>query len=584
MTDAEMRRDLAKLKDIAAAHKSAAAALATEAAVIDGRRLQVFSKVPANLGEIYRSAAVDSPCHSDSQKRYDCFIVYEGHRYTFAEVYESARRLARLLQESYGIGKGDRVAVCGRNSPQWCISYMAATLSGAVVVPMNSWWKGPELEYGLEDSGSRVVVADPPRLKSLQPALKKLQVAAIPMDFHDLLASTPPLTDEAIAAAGVQPEDDASIMYTSGSTGRPKGVLSTHRNIISALYTWKFVKEINEILRPELMEDKDGPQSAILCTVPLFHVTGSHAQFLSCFLYRRKLVMMYKWDPQKALELIEQERVTILHGVPTMTWEVMQAPGFSRADLSSLRNVQAGGAPRPPGHVGQMVRRYPSAAQPGLGYGLTETNAIGAVISGPFYVARPASTGRPSPPVTEVKIVDPEGRAVAAGESGEVCIRGPTVMRGYWRQPQATAAALQDGWFHTGDIGMLDELGFLTLLDRAKDIVIRGGENIACAEVEYAIAEHPAVHEVSAYGVPDTRLGEALGASVMLGPGAALDGAGLRGFLASRIADFKIPRYLFFQREPLTRLASGKIARRQLRQEAITRLGRGGGEGGDEKL
>ena len=605
MTDDDILRDLMKLKEIAAALMGAE--MAVETVAIDGRETAVFAKAPRNLGELFEMGLTEGE---------HCFLVYGDERYSFAETDELARRLARVLREGYGIGKGDRVALCGRNSPQWCIGYMAVTLIGAVAVPMNSWWKGPELEYGLRDSGSRLVLADAPRLRLLEPYLGPLQMQAVLMrgddaeeedgpsqpsegdqphpsgepaegsaprqgdpaltgDYpalHSLLADTAPLSAQDIAGLGVKPEDNATIMYTSGSTGNPKGVLSTHRNIINALWTWKFAKEAGETLHPELVEENPPWQPAILCNVPLFHVTGSHAQFLACFIYHRKMVMMYKWDAEQALRLIEKERISILHGVPTMTWEVLHAPGFKQADLSSLRNVQAGGAPRPPEHLRLITRGFPAIAQPGLGYGLTETNAIGAIITGEMYLARPHSTGRPTPPVTEVRIVNEAGDTLPPEQTGEICIRGATVMRGYWNQPEATAEAIKDGWFHTGDIGKLDALGFLVILDRAKDIVIRGGENIACAEVEYAIAEHPAVNEASAYGIPDTRLGEVLCASLMLKPNAILDAPTLKAFLAQRIADFKIPQHLFFHQQQLPRVASGKIARKALRQQAIDRL------------
>ncbi len=592
------------MKDIAAAHKAPGAALATETVTIDGQSMEAFANVPRNLGELY-ALGLQTPQRD--------FLVYQEERYSFAETLEMAHRLARVLRETYGIGKGDRVAVCGRNSPEWCLTYMASTLIGAIIVPMNSLWKGPELEYGLRDSGSKLVVADAQRLRLLEPHLESLGIPVVVMkpeaeakskpgsesesesesepeagsgseakyksgehcaypEFYSLLEGVVALDEDSIAACAVVPEDDATIMYTSGSTGHPKGVLSTHRGIINALYTWKFVKEINEILRPELVEENPPYEPAILCNVPLFHVTGSHAQFLASFIYQRKMVMMYKWDADKALALIEQERISILHGVPTMAWEVMHSPHFERADISSLRNVQGGGAPRPPEHLQLITRKFPAIVQPGLGYGLTETNAIGAIISGKFYQARPASTGRPTPPVLAMKIVDEGGNKLEAEEIGEICIKGPTVMRGYWNQPAATADVIKDGWFYTGDIGKLDALGFLIILDRAKDIVIRGGENIACAEVEYAIAEHPLVNEVSAYGIPDRRLGEILCASVVLKPETRLDAASLKEFLAERIANFKIPARLFFGYEQLPRVASGKTAKKQLRQETIERL------------
>lgn len=574
LSDEEIRQDLTKLKDIVAQHKAPDADLAVGTAIIDGREQPVFTKVSNTLGELYELGLqeADSP-----------FLIYQKERYSFAESLDMAKRLANVLLLKYQITPGDRVAICARNSPEWCLAYMAITIVGGIVVPMNSWWQGNELEYGLRDSGSRLIFADSPRYQSIGPFLSGLGVQAIlikpaPTDpdslpeFYSLLQSVEPLADDVIESLGITPEHDASIMYTSGSTGEPKGVLSTHRGIINALYTWKFVKEINEILRPELQEPDPEYQPALLANVPLFHVTGSHAQFLNSFVYHRKFVMMYKWDADVALDLIEQERISILHGVPTMTWEVMQSEKFATTDLSSLRGVQSGGAPRPPEHLSMMQEKFPEKALPGLGYGLTETNAIGAIISGKFYYARPNSTGRPTPPLTEVKIVDEDGNTLDNEQVGEICIKGPTLMKGYWNKPEATAEVLKDGWFHTGDIGRLDSLGFLIIMDRAKDIVIRGGENIACAEVEYAICEHPAVSEVSVYGIPDERLGEVPCASVMLKTDEKLTESELKAFLGDKIAAFKIPERAFFQFEQLPRIASGKIAKKLLRQQTIDSL------------
>ena len=572
LTDDEIRADLGKLKDIVLAHKAPDAPLAIHKTTIDGIEYDVFSKVPSNLGELFDLGLEcgDLP-----------FLVYQNERFSFTNAITMARQLARVMSENYKIAKGDRVAICARNSPQWCIAYMASTILGAVAVPMNSWWRGQELDYGLRDSGSKLLFTDPDRFAQVEPYLDTLNLEVVLIkpeantsypEFHQLLEGVKPLSDAEISACNVEPEDNATIMYTSGSTGMPKGVLSSHRNIINALYTWKFVKEITEILRPELVDESPEFQAAILANVPLFHVTGSHAQFLASFIYQRKFVMMFKWDAEQALELIEQERISVLHGVPTMAWEVMQSEKFAQTDLRSLRSVQSGGAARPPEHLNLMVKKFPEKAIPGLGYGLTETNAIGAIISGKFYEARPNSTGRPTPPVTAVKIVDENDVELPPGGIGEVCIKGPTVMKGYWNNPEATADVIKDGWFYSGDIGTLDALGFLIILDRAKDIVIRGGENIGCAEVEYAIAEHPSVSEVSVYGIPDERLGEVPCASIMIAKGKALEYEELRDFLESKIASFKIPAKAFFQHEQLPRIATGKIAKKELRQAAIELL------------
>jgi acyl-CoA synthetase (AMP-forming)/AMP-acid ligase II len=572
ISDDEIRADLERLRDIGAAHKAPGAPLATETLTIAGRELEVFSNVPKNLAGVYELGlkAADRT-----------FLVYREERFSFAQSLDMTARLAAVLRQRYGIHKGDRVAICARNSPEWCISYMAITTVGAVVVPMNSWWKGPEIKYGLDDSGSKLVLLDADRLQQISPYLNDLDIEVITIkptatsaypEFYSLIESVEPLSAAGISALQVEPEDNATIMYTSGSTGHPKGVLSSHRNIVSALYTWYFVKQVTEILRPELVEENPEFAPAILVNVPLFHVTGSHAQFLACFLNQRKLVMMYKWDADRALELIEAERISVLHGVPTQTWEVMQSDKFDSTDLRSLRGVQSGGAPRPPEHLSMMLGKFPAQAIPGLGYGLTETNAIGAIISGKFYESRPHSTGRPTPPVTTLVIHDEAGRELETGEDGEICIKGPTIMKGYWNQPEATAEVIRNGWFYTGDIGKLDELGFVIILDRAKDIVIRGGENIGCAEVEYAITEHPAVSEVSVYGIPDERLGEVLCASIMLREDSQLEAPELKQFLAEKIAGFKIPELLYFQYQQLPRIAAGKIAKKQLRQETIDSL------------
>ena len=573
LSDQQISDDLGQLKTIAAAHMGPGAALETETVTIDGQELSVFAHVPKNLGELYKLGLEFGD---------QTFLVYQQERFSFAESLDLALRMARILKEKYEIQLGDRVAICARNSPEWCMAYMAITLVGAIAVPMNSWWKSPELKYGLRDSDSKLIFLDPARLGLVKPFLDNLDVQIVMIkpevesafpEFYELARSVEPLSQDELDEIEVFPEDKASIMYTSGSTGMPKGVLSTHRNIINALYTWRFVKEITEILRPELVEENPEFPPALLANVPLFHVTGSHAQFLASFIYSRKFVMMYKWDAEAALKLIEQERISVFHGVPTMAWEIMQSPNFETTDLSSLRGVQSGGASRPPEHLNMIMQKFPDSAIPGLGYGLTETNAIGAIISGKFYASRPNSTGRPTPPVTSVKIVDDEGNTLEDGGVGEICIKGATVMKGYWNNPEATAEVIKDGWFYSGDIGMLDELGFLIILDRAKDIVIRGGENIGCAEVEYAISEHPEVSEVSVYGIPEERLGEMLCCSIMLQAGSVLNSEQLTSFLSSRIASFKIPERAFFQYEQLPRIATGKIAKKELRKKTLEFLG-----------
>ncbi len=571
----ELEKDLLKLREIAVRHKAPGSPLAVTNAVINDVEMPVFAHIPANLREVY-ALGLQAP---DKE-----FLIYNEERFTYKQTLELTQDLANTLLNRYQVKPGDRIAICSRNNPEWCIAYMAATSVGAIVVPMNSWWHGSEIIYGLQDSGAKILFADQERISLLLPLLSELaqtELIAIKPEteefnrfptFSELLSEGRAGRQNDLTAIRIQPDDDASIMYTSGSTGIPKGVLSTHRAIISALYSWLFVKELNEILRPELVEENPEFEPGILANVPLFHVTGSHAQFLASFLFLRKFVMMYKWNAEKALELLEKERLSVLHGVPTMTWEVMNSPMFDKTDLRSLRSVQGGGASRPPEHLNMMLKKFPAAALPGLGYGLTETNAIGATITGSFYTSKPESTGRPTQPVTSIKIVDEAGNTLEDGQVGEICIKGPTIMKKYWNKPTETAEVLRDGWFHTGDLGLQDEHGFLVIKDRAKDIVIRGGENIACAEVEYALATHPAVSEVAVYGLPDTRLGEIVGATIMVKPGAKTDAAELQDYLRTKIATYKVPAHIWIQNEQLERIATGKIAKKLIREASIKKL------------
>ena len=570
----QIEQDLNSLKDIVIKLRSPGSPLAVTTVTIDGIEQTVFANTPKNLRQVYQLGL---------QAKDKDFLVYEQERFTFGQALASAEAMSQTLINRYHIKKGDRVAICSRNYPEWCLAYMAITMIGAIVVPMNSWWQSGELVFGLKDSGSKVLFADQERINTLAPVMDQIEVEIIAIkpdatitaypEFHTLVAEGLSGPQHNLDEMGIQPEDDASIMYTSGSTGTPKGVLSTHRNIVNALYSWIFGKEATDILRPELVEKNPEFDPGILSNVPLFHVTGCHAQFLVSFVYLRKFVMMYKWNAEKALELIEKERLSVLHGVPTMTWEVMHSPMFDKTDLRSLRTVQSGGASRPPGHLVMMQKKFDPIVQPGLGYGLTETNAIGATITGAFYLSKPESTGRPTQPVTQIRIEDEHGHILPNGQTGEICIKGATVMKGYWNRPQDTAAVIKDGWFHTGDIGLLDEHGFLVIKDRAKDIVIRGGENVACAEVEYALSEHPDVFEAAVYGLPDERLGEIVGATVMIRPGASVTAEQLQAFLREHIAHYKIPSHIWLQTEQLERIATGKIAKKLLREQAIQRLG-----------
>ena len=544
------------------------APFALSSVTINGVSYRCYASVPENMGGYFRFMLN----HADKE-----FAVYRDERYTFAESYQIAAALARALIDDYGVAPGDRVAILSRNNPQWMMAFIAVLSIGAVAVPMNAWWTTEELDYGLRDSGSKVVVADRDRLQRLLPLQDELELSLIAID--DCSALDLPLrqfADVVAAHAGaempevdVAADDHATIMYTSGSTGYPKGALSSHRSIISALYSWMLLGVAGKQTAPDSNPAKFPPSG--LLTVPLFHCTGSHTAFLLSLIIGRKLVIMHKWDVQEALRIIEEERITWFTGVPTMSAELQAAAAESRRDLSSLAEIYGGGAARPPAQVEKLASTFKKSSS-GIGYGLTETNALGTINSGEIYRARPGSAGRAVPAVTDIAIFDENDQPLPPGERGEVCMHSPCNVLGYWNKPDATAEAFRNGWFHTGDVGYLDEDGFLFIVDRIKEIIIRGGENISCIEVEAALYQHPAVSEAAVYGVPDERLGEAVAASVVLREGTSLDEEELRGFLSEHIAGFKIPAHFRFHDGALPRIATGKIFKRQLKAELTERL------------
>jgi len=564
-----MNPELKKFDDAVAALTAAGQSFELDTVEIGGVSFLNFASMPANLGQYF--GLMQQYADKD-------FAIYLQERYTFGETYQHGAELAAALQERFGIGKGDRVAILSRNNPQWMMAFIGAIGMGAVAVPMNSWWTTEELDYGFEDSGAKVVVADRPRVELLAPIAAKhgLRIIAID-DCSGLAVDSTPLADLLRDFAGatmpeveLQPDDHATIMYTSGSTGHPKGALSSHRGILSALYSWMLMGVATKIAGGETGEGEQFPPAGLL-TIPLFHCTGSHSAFLLSLIIGRKLVIMHKWDAQEALRLIELERITWFNGVPTMSAELQAAAQTTSRDISSLTDIMAGGAARPPDQVGKISGTF-KKSNPGIGYGLTETNALGAVNAGAFYVANPHSTGRVVPAVTQFRIEGEDGQEMATGERGELCIKSPANVLGYWNKPEATAEAFVNGWFHTGDVGYVDEDGFVYIVDRIKEIIIRGGENISCLEVEAAIYNHPAVFEAAVFGLPDERLGEIVGAAIVLKEGAEMTTDDLRDYLAQHLASFKIPARVWFRAEQLPRIASGKIFKRQIKADYAAEL------------
>jgi long-chain acyl-CoA synthetase len=529
-----------------------------------GRPCLTFKNGPKTLRELFEDNLSD-----------ETFIVYGDERLTYNEAHAAAAKIATVLVEQYDIQPGDRVAISMRNFPEWILCFCAITSIDAIAVAMNALWTADEMAYGLNDSGAKVLFADQERLVNLAKVVDDVSVQTIAVRPQ---TDTPyPQIDDLIAACAAETmpdrkpdeQDIATLFYTSGSTGHPKGVASSHLNIVSALLSWELDAQASMLSKG--IEAAELPyQSATLLAVPLFHVTGSHAAFLQSFRVQRKIVAMYKWDPALGAELIEREQISSFMGPAAMTGDLVQEARRTSCDLSTLLSVGGGGAPRAPEQVHNIEEAF-DQAMPGTGWGMTETNAIGTGIGGQDYLDRPASSGRCSP-VLQLKVINEDGVEVPSGERGELLIRGTSIFQGYWNRPDANAEVFEDdGWMRTGDVAYLDEEGFLFIVDRTKDLVIRGGENIGCGEVEAALLAHPVMLEASVYAVPDERLGEEVGATLYTQ--APLKEDELRAFLESRLARFQIPRYIQFSSEPLPRTASGKIFKRQLREEAAERLG-----------
>jgi len=531
---------------------------------VRGRPLKVFRNAPATLRDLYVANLSNKT-----------FIVYQDERLTFEDAWREAGRIGNLLVSTYGVRKGDCVAISTRNYPEWILAFMAATSIGAIAVAMNALWQPDEMEYGLRDCGAKVLFADQERLERLALCSHDLDVAVIavrpaspPARGEDLkVLLTGVAATAAMPAAEVLPDDDAIIFYTSGSTGHPKGVISSHRNVMSALLSWELDLAAGAATATGAPQPPAYPPATLLA-VPLFHATGSHAVYLQSYRAQRKIVCMYRWDPERAAELVEAEKITSFTAPAAMTGDLVRVAKQTSRDLSSLVSVGGGGAPRAPEQVKQIEASFDKAL-PATGWGMTETNAIGTGIGGLDYLNRPASSGRCSA-VLELKVVDEQGRTLAAGERGELLVRGTSVFFGYWNRPDVNATLFDDGWFRTGDVAYLDDEGFLFIVDRIKDLIIRGGENIGCGTVEAALLRYPDVHEAAVYAVPDDRLGEEVGATVHGNPGMDLDA--LRTFLEANLARFEVPRYILISDEPLPRTASGKILKRDLRERAVAEL------------
>ena len=545
-----------------------------EEIVIRGVPTRVWKNLPPSL----RSVAEAGRAHGEK-----IFLVYEDERISFEAFFRAVAALAHELAAE-GVVKGDRVAIIMRNIPEWPVAFYAAASLGAIVTPLNAWWTGPELEYGLVDSGSKIVIVDAERLERITehlancPEVTKVYVArqreelANPMiaSFEGVVGAPDAwkaLPDRPLPPVEILPEDDATIFYTSGTTGKPKGALATQRNINSNIMAGASAAQRSFLRRGETppAPDPSAPQRSMLISVPFFHATGCFAVLNPILFAGGKLVMMRRWDPVRAFELIEREKIQAAGGVPTIAWQLIEHPLRKNYDLSSLESVAYGGAPSAPELVRKIKETFPKS-QAGNGWGMTETSATATSNGAEDYEHRPDSCG-PAVPVTDLKIMTVEGdRELPIGEVGELWCKGPQVVKGYWNKPEATAQTFTDGWVKTGDLARLDDEGFCFIIDRAKDMLIRGGENIYCIEVENVLYDHPAIMDAALVGIPHKQLGEEPGAVVTLKEGATATEQELRAFVAERLAAFKVPVKVVFWAETLPRNANGKILKNELKK------------------
>jgi acyl-CoA synthetase (AMP-forming)/AMP-acid ligase II len=511
-----------------------------------------FKNAPPSLGGFFMFMLQ----HADKT-----FLVYREERYTFGETWSHANAVAAALQKQ-GVEKGDRVVIAMRNYPEWIFGFIGIVLAGGVAVPLNAWWQGQEIQDAIDDAGAMLALVDGERhqrLKSVNASVKQIVMRGAPADENAMAYADFIEVGAAPTPVEIGPDDDATIFYTSGSTSYPKGAVSTHRALTNVMFNFAAFGLAQQAVEKGVTgKEPSTEQAATLLSVPLFHVTGCHSIFMISVLAGRKMVILDKWDAEEALRLIEKERITTFMGVPTMSRELTEHPSRDKYDLSSLTEINAGGAARPASHVKRLLDQFPDI-RPGMAYGLTETNGTGAINNRDGYKARPASTGRAPKPLAELAVFDDEGAALPDGAIGEIAVRAISIARGYWNRPDDTAKAFtKDGWFKTGDLGFLED-GYLTIVDRKKDMILRGGENIACQEVEAAMQSDAEVLEACVFGVPDERLGEAVSAVVYVAAPRVFDTNRHQDFLASRLAGFKRPSVIHVVEDPLPRLGSGKI-------------------------
>jgi len=531
-----------------------------------GYPLRVYANAPPSFRSLL-----------ELSRRYDerPFLIYGEEVVTYAEHFGKVAALARHLR-AIGVEKGDRIALGMRNYPEWVISFWACQAIGAVVVAINAWWAGPEIAFALEDSQPAALLIDGERLERLAPLIDRMQglkgivVArrgdAGPggVDF-DAVTATPAA---ALPDIEIAPSDYATILYTSGTTGKPKGAVATQRNHMTNFMNTMLAGAVARGMLDDFsaIDPLDAPQGGILQTFPYFHIGGLTGLYLATAT-GAKVALMYKWDPLEAVRLVETHRLSGVSGVPIVVRQLLEAARASRADVSSVIGVTSGGASVPPDLIRRIETQFGGKAMPGNGYGLTETTSAIITNGGVDYFASPDSIGRPVPTCDAI-IVDDQGQSLGDGEIGELWVRGPNIIPGYWQNPGATEAAFGGGWFRTGDLGYRADSGLYYVVDRKKDVVIRGGENVYCAEVEAAILEHPMVRDVAILGLPDPEYGEQVAAVIQVAntAEAATLPDELRAMLITKLARFKVPTSYKLTVDDLPRTATGKVLKRELRE------------------
>ena len=534
-------------------------------AVISGVPTRIWKNAPANLRLVAQAGEV----HGERD-----FLVYESERVSYDAWFRAVATLAAELQAK-GVGKGDRVALAMRNLPEWPVAFFAAVTIGAICVPLNAWWTGEELAYGLQDSGTRLLICDAERWERIAPyrsecpALETVIVSRADNPGEDTImlerliggsGDYAALACDTLPDVDIDPDDDATIFYTSGTTGRPKGALGTHRNLCTNILSSAYNAAFAVLRRGESLPEPT-PRTS-LTVIPLFHVTACSAGLMGSIVAGNTLIFMHKWDPVEAFGIIEREKVNLTGGVPTIAWQLIEHPERHKYDLSSLEAVAYGGAPAAPELVRRIHQEF--GALPGNGWGMTETMATVTGHSGEDYLNRPDSCGPPVA-VADLKIMSEDGSTeLPTGAIGELWARGPMVVKGYWGKPEASAETFVDGWVRTGDLARLDEEGWCYIADRAKDMIIRGGENIYSSEVENVLYDHPAVTDAALIGLPHKQLGEEPAAVVHLAPGTSASEEELREWVAARLARFKVPVRIAFTRATLPRNANGKILKKDL--------------------